>query len=157
MLLLPAVKVFWRYFGEAQMDFQSIDRDLFIEAAAGSIVLVVCLPLSTFKRTEARCVPLTVLEIPFNPAAGPMEFFGPGNSIVVQETESTRCSCVDSTGNESGESLAYPEFCVCDQDCLMHGEQAVNTLEQLEFKEISDDAWVYAGNTRQELPPQDTR
>ncbi|WP_313813159.1 hypothetical protein [Glutamicibacter sp.] len=79
--VLPAVKVFWRYFGEAQMDFQGIDRDLFIEAAARSIVLVVCLPLSTFKWTEARCVPLTVLEILFNPAAGPLGFFGLGNSI----------------------------------------------------------------------------
>ena len=156
-LMLPAAKIIWKFFTDAGMNMSNIDRELFIEAGTGSIVLIVCLLLSAVKWLEARSVPLTVLEIPFAPVTGPLAYIGIGNSLPVQETERPSCSCAESKTNSGGGEMTYPEFLVCDPDCAAHGVRAVNSLEQRRFAEIGHEAWVYGDHARQELLPTGTR
>lgn len=156
-LIIPAAKIIWKFFTDAGMNLMNIDRALFIEAGTGSIVLIVCLLLSICKWLEARSVPLTVLEIPFDPASGPLAYAGIGKSIPLVEAEQALCSCAESEANSGGAEMAYPEFLVCDQDCAVHGVRAVNALEPRQFAEISREAWVYGDHVRQELLPAGTR
>ncbi len=156
-LLLPAARILWQFFTKAGMDPAKIESGLWIEASTGSIVLVVCLLLSGFKWLESRSVPLTVLEFPFDPGAGPLAFTGIGNSIPVEEAEQPRCTCAESTANAEAEALAYPQYRVCDNDCLVHGIRAGNALDRSQFSEIAHETWVYGEHVRQELLPAGTR
>ncbi|EMQ97040.1 hypothetical protein [Paeniglutamicibacter gangotriensis] len=84
-----------------------------------------------------------VLDVPVAPAAGPLRLARVANSVPQAEARRAGCSCGAKDRATNGE---LPQVLELDDECPLHGIEAVNALEPGQFLRVAREPWVWGQN-----------
>lgn len=145
--ILLLVKVLVSFFKDAKMDFSVLpstasieDLDMF---AIPVIALIFWAVVWLMQLLQEKIVGEVVLEVPVDPTAGPLMFSRALNTVEYAQTQLPGCSC---GAKEFEKKDRVYTVLPLDDECQVHGIDAVNALSAIEFQRFARQSWVWGEN-----------
>lgn len=84
-----------------------------------------------------------VLDIPVDPTTGPLLFGRAMNAVEYAQTQLPGCTCGAKEREQKDHAYAVLPL---DDDCPVHGIEAINALSAIEFQRVAQQPWVWGEN-----------
>lgn len=147
LLALVLIKVVVSYFTSASRDLAAVPGTFGFEDLDHFVIPLLALCcwflVGALHLAQVRIAGDVVLEIPLDPAIGPLVFQRAAQCVDLAEAQREGCSC---GGKERSAPGGMPPVLALDDRCPVHGINAVNALGHREFLAVANEPWVWGAN-----------
>ena len=158
LLVLVAAKAVVSFFTDAGRDVRAVAGTVKLDDLEPLFLPILGLGFWLFaallRLVQERIAGDVVLDIPLDPAIGPLLFQRAIQAVDATEAQRAGCVC---GGKKRSKPDGMPPVLDVDDQCPVHGIEAVNALGQREFLAVAAQPWVWGANAVMLPVPPHTR